>query len=224
MLQTGIPMSELAVFNPGLEYEPYTARKQPDIIPKKIHLIWIDGKMPRIKEKIMDMNKELYPDYEWRLWTKEDITRENFPFTHDILQNLYRIENVSRFSKRASMADTMRQEIIYHHGGFYMDSSMFLFSNIFNRWLSYKLVMPTERTFRHRWSQSMCVFGMVPQFPNLLRGLSPNNTNRFNIWYKDALSIAGPHNFRYLVRGMEEYDPDYLIMAYDSFYPMAYDI
>lgn len=105
-----------------------------------------------------------------------------------------------------------------------MDTSMILFNNVFYKWLSYKFALSTERTFRHRWAQSMCIFGAMPKFPGLLRIISHNNTNRYNLWKRDALEIAGPHNFRWTVRGMEEYDPDYLIMEYDAFYPITFDL
>jgi hypothetical protein len=114
--------------------------------------------------------------------------------------------------------------VLYYEGGFYMDTSMVLFKNIFYKWLSYKLVLATERVFRHRWAQSMCIFGVMPRFPGLLREILPNNTNRYNIFLRDALEIAGPHDFRWLVRGAEEYDPDYLIMDYEAFYPMSYNL
>lgn len=53
------------------------------------------------------------------------------------------MENISRYSKRATMADVLRHEIMYNEGGFYMDTSMILFNNVFNKWLSYKLVLST---------------------------------------------------------------------------------
>lgn len=57
LVQNGIPMSEFAVYNPGLEYEPYTLRKKPNLIPKIVHVIWIEGTMPLTKLKIFEMNK-----------------------------------------------------------------------------------------------------------------------------------------------------------------------
>lgn len=53
LVQNGIPMTEFAVFNPGLEYQPYTLRNKPPIIPKIIHIVWIEGKMPPTKQKIL---------------------------------------------------------------------------------------------------------------------------------------------------------------------------
>lgn len=166
----------------------------------------------------------MYPDFEFKIWSKDNITREIFPRSYDLLWTIYNMENTSRYSKRATMADVLRHEVLYNEGGFYMDTSMLLFNRAFDKWLTYKLVLSTERTFRHRWAQSMCIFGVMPEFPGLLRVIEHNNTNRYNIWLRDALEIAGPHNFRWMVRGMEEYDPDYLIMDYDAFYPMTYSL
>ena len=41
------------------------------------------------------------------------------------------------------MADVMRHELMYNEGGFYMDTSMMLFNDIFKKWLSYKFVVST---------------------------------------------------------------------------------
>ena len=38
--------------------------------------------------------------------------------------------------------------------------------------------------------------------------------------YSDiALSIAGPFDFRQIVKGMEVYDPEILMLPFESFYP-----
>lgn len=63
LVQNGIPMREFAVFNPANEYEPYTVRNKPQLIPKVFHLIWIEGEMPESKKKVLEINKEIYPDF-----------------------------------------------------------------------------------------------------------------------------------------------------------------
>lgn len=155
---------------------------------------------------------KFYPDFELKIWGKANITRENFPLSYDLLQTLDEVESFTRFSRRATMADVMRHEILYREGGFYMDTSMMLFGDIFYKWLSYKAVLAAERTFRHRWSQSMCFFAVMPQFPGLLRIISHVNTNKYNIYLRDAVMIAGPNDFRHFIQGNEEYDPDILLM------------
>lgn len=75
LVQNGIPMSDFAVFNPGLEYEPYTTRNKPQLIPKIVHVIWIQGQMSKIKATIFKMNQALYPDWTFKIWSKDNITR-----------------------------------------------------------------------------------------------------------------------------------------------------
>ena len=70
----------------------------------------------------------------------------------------------------------------------------------------------------------MCIFANEPKYPGLLRIISSFNTNRYNIFDRDAMHIAGPYNFRQYIQGYDEYDPDILIMGFDTFYPMDYRI
>ena len=172
----------------------------------------------------MQANRELYPDWEHRLWRNEDITRENFPLSYDLIQTLFKVDKFTRFSRMATVADVLRHEILYNYGGFYMDTSMKLFSNVFNEWLSYRVVIPTLDTVRYRWVESMCIFANEPKYPGLLRIISSYNTNRYNIFHKEAQQIAGPYDFIQFIQGYEEYDPDVLIMGFDKFYPLDYRI
>jgi hypothetical protein len=57
LVQNGIPMEEFAVLNPANEFEPYTKRRKPQLIPKVIHLVWLGGPMPEAKQKILEMNR-----------------------------------------------------------------------------------------------------------------------------------------------------------------------
>ena len=109
-VQYGIPMEELVNFNPGDEFKPYVTRKKPQLIPKKMHIIWIDGeeKMTAPKKRVMEMNKALNPDYEYHVWSLKNITREKFPKSYQLLKTLYEIDKTSFFSKKASMADVLR--------------------------------------------------------------------------------------------------------------------
>lgn len=59
---------------------------------------------------------------------------------------------------------------------------MILFNNVLDKWLSYKLILPSEVTYKHRWQHSMRFFGAVPKLPLLLRILHHNHTNTFDIW------------------------------------------
>jgi len=67
-----------------------------------------DKEMNEGKKAIRAINKGLYPNFEHRLWTSKDITRENFPLSYDLIQTLMKADKFTRYSKMASVADVMR--------------------------------------------------------------------------------------------------------------------
>jgi mannosyltransferase OCH1-like enzyme len=74
------PVEAMAVFNDGREEPGLAARKgMPDLIPRKIHQIWVRGEIPNFKQFLMKRLRDAHPDYEYFLWTEDNITRENFP-------------------------------------------------------------------------------------------------------------------------------------------------
>jgi len=78
---------------------------------------------------------------------------------------------------------------------------MYLFNDVFNQLLSYKVVISTLNPFKHRWIQSMCFFANEPKYPGLLRIISHYNTNRYNVYERDAMRMAGPYDFRHYIKG-----------------------
>lgn len=84
------------------------------------------------------------------------------------------------------MVDVMRNELLYNEGGFYLDTDLVLFNTALVKWLSYHLVLCTERTFMHRWAQPTSFVGVSPKLPALLRVVSFNNTNTYNIFGRNS--------------------------------------
>lgn len=98
------------MFNPGHEFVSVDKKQGPDKIPKVIHQIWLGGKMGIAQEYFYNKAKKIYPDYEMKLWSEEDITAENFPLTLDIIKNLidFHRNRKSAFHKLATVTDIMR--------------------------------------------------------------------------------------------------------------------
>lgn len=96
---------------------------------------------------------------------------------------------------------------------------MNLLRPVFDDFRQYRLVLALDRTGRNRWMQGMCFFGNVPGLENLGRVVDRRNLNRMRIYHSYAISIAGPIDFRQLLVGKEEYDPSFLVLPYESFYP-----
>lgn len=82
------------------------------MIPKIIHQIWVGPNPLPVKSLgFIDNIKNLHPTFEYRLWTDKDITKENF-VNYDF---------IIKTKSYAQKADIMRYEILYRHGGVYLD-------------------------------------------------------------------------------------------------------
>jgi len=107
-------------------------------IPKKIHQIWIGDKpIPPIYEKYTNLVKILHPDYEYKLWNNDDLNSENFKM----------FEHINKMKKVVSKVDMMRYEILYNHGGFYLDCDIIMLKKLDKIWeenKKYELVVCNE--------------------------------------------------------------------------------
>jgi len=81
-------------------------------IPKHIHQIWIGGPLPEVFEKYMNSWKQMHPDWEYTLWTDENVP-ELFP-----LHNQYYYDETDGMGVKS---DLLKWEIIYRFGGVYVD-------------------------------------------------------------------------------------------------------
>lgn len=88
-------------------------------IPKKIHQIWIgDTQIPVKWKKCCDQIKDQHPDWEYKLWSNDDVG--------ELIRNAP--QNVVAAYKRyydqkiwALACDILRYVVIYQFGGVYMD-------------------------------------------------------------------------------------------------------
>jgi mannosyltransferase OCH1-like enzyme len=88
-------------------------------IPKIIHQIWIGKSIPPIIDLYMSTFRK-QKGFKYRLWSNEDITPKNFPITYKYIKRLLSRKKVVY----AMISDLMRLEILYHHGGIYVDTTM----------------------------------------------------------------------------------------------------
>lgn len=61
-------------------------------------------------------------------------------------------------------------------------------------------------------------------FSGLLRLLMPAQLNRYDLWKINPVDIFGERSFSQIVSGMEEYNPDYLIMSEETFYSTTFSM
>lgn len=83
------------------------------MIEKKFHQIWINSTNPELPERFRryrDTWLALHPDWEYHLWNLENLDFE--PQCAELLKQC---------RHPAQMADLLRMEILYRHGGVYVD-------------------------------------------------------------------------------------------------------
>jgi hypothetical protein len=104
-------------------------------IPRKLHFVWVgDSSPPPLSQeciaswtkmheqpKGLDVRPEAVPEFEIVMWTNKDVTREKFPLTWKFLQ---------RAKNMAELKDVMILEILFHEGGFYVDTDIYCLRNL----------------------------------------------------------------------------------------------
>lgn len=108
------------------EYLPSEMETQ--IIPKTFHTIWLDfGKGEEVFPKYvenMEKLKALHPDWEFKLWKKDDILtliKNEFPYFKETFIN---------YDRAIKMHDSARILILYSQGGVYLDQDFIPLRNI----------------------------------------------------------------------------------------------
>ena len=164
-----------------------------DKIPKIIHQIWV-GKNP-IPEKYKEYMKTwliIHPDWEYKLWTDEDV--DDFPWRNKDL--FLQAENPGMKS------DIWRYEIINQYGGLYVDTDMEAvrsFEPIHSRLEFYA-------GYCDHYSLIACgIFASKPNSPilnkiieNLRKSISHHNFDSFD--FNAILFATGPFFFTKIIK------------------------
>lgn len=115
-------MSETTIVDERNRYYPATFRITPQqIIPKKIHYCWFGGKpIPEKNLYWMESWKKYCPDYEIIRWDESN---------YDVSKNKY-MYDAYKAKKWGFVPDYARLDIIYQHGGIYLDTDVELIANM----------------------------------------------------------------------------------------------
>lgn len=151
------------------------------MIPKKIHQIWV-GPNPIPKESIqfIEKIKHLHPEFEYKLWTDTDLTQENFT----------NFEIIQKTQSYAQKADIMRYEILYRHGGIYLDMDMEVFQSLAPL-LTHSLIICNEDNKKHYMTNAFIAASQNNE--NMLRCIKNIQSVNFNLPVNQA---TGPYYFR----------------------------
>ncbi len=83
------------------------------LIPKIIHQIWLGpNEIPKAFESFMKNWKDKHPEWEYKLWTDQNLNSFKFNFLKDYFD---------KSNNYGQKADLLRLEILYQYGGLYVD-------------------------------------------------------------------------------------------------------
>ncbi|MBA2306897.1 hypothetical protein H0W26_02065 [Candidatus Dependentiae bacterium] len=176
-------------------------------IPKRIHQIWFGPKTPpSIFKESQESLKKHHPDWEYKLWTEEDIPSlhlENQEF-YDLSQNY------------AEKADIVRYELLNKFGGVYVDID-FVCLKPFDVLTQYDFWAGIESLdCQNRWVLSNAIIGAVPHHPILRHCIETIPTS----WYKipDTFLRVGPAHLSESVIASTPQDSTTVIIFPKSFF------
>ena len=166
----------------------------PDIIPKVIHQIQLGGSLSKSKSYFYQKTHKIYPNYKMKLWGDSNITRKNFPFTYDVLKNMLSLQN-KHDNMLAIITKIMRNEILFHEGGFWKDTGLNILQPAFDSFLKYSVVVEAKLLGSHGWSQGTSFYANRPRVKYLQRMVSQPSINRIRIHSENPLASAGTLDF-----------------------------
>lgn len=125
------------------------------------------------------------------------------------MQTLIEWDKRSPYNKMSVVSDIMRSEIVYNHGGFYLDTNYMLFrEHALDQFLTYNFVTAGELSQRQRFFRDTAIFGAIQHSPRVGRLISHKALSSRNFYSKRAAKEAGPGLFGKTLLGKEEQDPE----------------
>lgn len=160
------------------------------MIPKQIHYVWLSGEeKPKLVKDCLESWKTKLPNYEVKEWTMDDVKNISSEFLHDAIAA----------RKWAFATDYLRFYIIYHFGGIYMDSDVYVYRSFdplldCNGFTSLEEsgILCTEQGKLQNFGLEAAVFGAMKGSPWIKNILDFYATLRFKNTSEFCLSIMAP--------------------------------
>ena len=175
------------------------------MVPKIIHQIWVGrDPLPDDFASYVETWKRNHPGWEHRLWTEESIPAD-----------LRRPEALERIRHPAERADILRLELLWRHGGVYVDTDFECLrpldphigdAEFFTAYLKPKNIVKARERVNNAF------IGSVPAHPLLDRALDELEPQE---WHGFDKSASGSEFFNALVKQF----PDVQILPAELIYP-----
>lgn len=168
-------------------YERYTLNTQHESImlkiPKIIHQIWLGSPVPPVYETYMKSWHEKHPDWEYYLWTDENV---------HMLFPLYNQQYYDAAENYGMKSDILRWELLYRFGGLYVDMDYECLNpmdELHYRYDFYTGIQPLDAIFLQLGA---ALVGSVPGHPIMKHCIE---TIKDDWHFKGAPTKTGPVHF-----------------------------
>lgn len=142
-------------------------------IPKVIHYVWLGDEKPQMIKECLISWKSVMPDYEIREWGMADAESIQSEFLHSAIKT----------KKWAFAADFLRVWILYHYGGVYMDTDIYVYQR-FDKFLEHRAFSGIEFWAPEFYKSLRC---------KKIRGIGVDSAilgaEKGHPWIKDILSF-----------------------------------
>ena len=151
------------------------------VMPKKIHQIWLGGKLPDEFKRYSDTWIKHHPDWEYKLWGDQDA--RDFK-----MMNRVQFDSTTHIAQKS---DIFRYEILRKEGGIYIDTDFECLRHFDDlRHLSFF----TGVGYPPRVELYIGIIGATPQHPIIHYLLSEMHNIRSNGW-KEVFDTTGSYFF-----------------------------
>lgn len=176
-------------------------------IPKILHQIWL-GPKPR-PQQWLDTWKTPHPDWQYNLWCESNIPP---------LHNQKQFDTIQSY---AGKADILRAEILFHHGGIYLDADSECLKPLDAALLRYHFFASYENEKLRPGLIGNSAFGCEPNHPIL--GMWIDAIHRLDlIGTEQPWITVGPVLFTKVIRQYEALFKKVAILPSHTFYPVHY--
>jgi len=190
---------------------------------KTIHYVWVGGnQLPRLAKKCIRSWKKYLPDWEIIEWNEKNFDIENSaPFVKQAYEQ----------RKWAFVADYIRTQVLYEHGGVYFDTDMEILGKV-DRFFEKPAFMGKEYEGDEREMVCAGVMYFSKKHDPFLRKMLDfyDNIKHFNtgLMYSYAIPkvitrILDEYDKRVEENGIEVYGDSIWVYPKDYFYPVNYD-
>lgn len=186
------------------------------VIPKKIHYMWLGGgTLPKNLQMCVESWRKYCPDYEIIKWDESN---------YDVKKSVY-MDQAYQYEKYGYVPDYARIDILYHHGGIYMDTDVEVIRNLDD--------MLYQEAFCSVEKWQVLNFGgcsgAIPKQPALKRFLQAWKQRRFineegsaDILSSGFLDTRVAMDCGYVLNGQNQTILGMNIYTYDYFHPYDY--